>query len=92
MKILDMAQFTRDGIVRESEFFDQVDRIDWSIYSGERVLIKGCGTTLIPPWAFMAVAARLTAVAKVIKYGNEHSSITIFRSPKTTMEKDYASS
>jgi hypothetical protein len=76
--ILDMSVFTDGGIVSESAFFDKVDRFDWETYRDKRVLVKGCGTTIIPPWAFMVVTARLAAVAKRVRYGNEHSSIPIF--------------
>ncbi|MFH1699561.1 MAG: DUF2480 family protein [Candidatus Zixiibacteriota bacterium] len=79
MKILEMSQFLDGGIITESGFFDRLANFDWDLYRHERVLVKGCGTTAIPPWAFMAVASRLTDIAKTVKYGNEHSSIQIFR-------------
>ncbi|MEE9443960.1 MAG: DUF2480 family protein [candidate division Zixibacteria bacterium] len=79
MKILEMTQFLDSGIITESGFFDRLEKFDWESYRDERVLVKGCGTTAIPPWAFMAVASRLAEIAKIIKYGNEHSSIPVFR-------------
>jgi hypothetical protein len=66
------------GIISETAFFEKVDKFDWEQYRNQRVLVKGCGTTIIPPWAFMTVAARLAGVAKKVRYGNEHSSITVF--------------
>ena len=78
MDILDMSAFTDSGIVSETAFFDKVDKFDWETYRDKRVLVKGCGTTIIPPWAFMVVSARLAAVARRVRYGNEHSSIPVF--------------
>lgn len=83
MDIVDMSVFIEDGIVAEAAFFEKVDKFDWNAYRDKRVLVKGCGTTIIPPWAFMVVAARLAGVAKRVLYGNEHFSIPIFsRTPK----------
>jgi hypothetical protein len=78
MEILDMAAFVKDGIVIESAFFEKIDNYDWEKYRDKRVLIKGCGTTVIPPWAFMVVTSHLAHIAKSIRYGNEHSSVPIF--------------
>ena len=79
MDILDMTIFMDHGIVSETVFFDKVESFDWERLRDKRVLVKGCGTTIIPPWAFMVVTARLSQFAKTIAYGNEHSAISIFR-------------
>lgn len=86
MEILDITRFIDDGIIREAAFFEKVDAFDWTAYRDKRVLVKGCGTTIVPPWAFMVVAARLSDVARVVKYGNEHSAVPIFRRAR---EADY---
>jgi len=78
MKIIDMTTFMKDGLIAESAFYEKVEQFDWEPYRNQRVLIKGCGTTIIPPWAFMVVAAQLAHIAKSIRYGNEHSSVPIF--------------
>jgi len=78
MEILDITTFMHNGMVSESSFFDAIENHDWNKYRHKRVLVKGCGTTIIPPWAFMAITARLTGTAKKIRYGNEHSSVPIF--------------
>ena len=78
MKILDMTTFMKDGLVMESAFYEKVERFDWEQYRNQRVMIKGCGTVVIPPWAFMVVTAQLANIAKSIRYGNEHSSVPVF--------------
>ncbi len=80
-----MTRFMKGGIVVESAFFEKVENFDWETLRNKRVMIKGCGTTIIPPWAFMVVATRLTNVARSIRYGNEHSSVPIFRRPRKEM-------
>lgn len=78
MKILDMTTFMIDGLITESAFYEKVEQYDWEQFRNQRVLIKGCGTTIIPPWAFMVVASQLAHTAKSVRYGNEHSSVPIF--------------
>lgn len=78
MEILDITTFLKNGIIAEAAFFDMVDQYDWERFRDKRVLVKGCGTTIVPPWAFMVVASRLAHIAKRIRYGNEHSSVPIF--------------
>lgn len=78
VRILDLTTFSKKCMVIESEFFDRVQDHDWEQYRDQHVLVKGCGTTIIPPWVFMTVAARLSQVARGVRYGNEHSSVTVF--------------
>jgi hypothetical protein len=79
VKVLDISVFTKDGIIAESAFFEKIEEFDWEQYRNQRVLVSACGNTIIPPWAFMVVTARLAHVAKTIRYGNEHSSVLILR-------------
>lgn len=79
MELLDIKTFMDNGLIREKNFFEKLDRYDWSSLTGKRILVKGCGTTAIPPWAFMALMGHLVNHAKTIKYGNEHSAITVYR-------------
>lgn len=78
MVILDMHTFLDDGMVTETGFADKVAAFNWESLRDKAVLVKGCGTAIIPPWAFMIITARLTEVARTISYGNEHSAIPIF--------------
>ncbi len=79
MEILNIADFTDGGAIRESSFFRRLDDADWDRFRDRPVLVRGCETTLVPPWAFMAIAARLAGVAKWVRYGNEHSSVMVCR-------------
>ncbi len=78
MVIFDMHSFLEDGMATETGFLDKVAAFDWESLRGKAVLVKGCGTAIIPPWAFMIITARLTEVAQKISYGNEHSALPIF--------------
>ncbi len=78
MEILEFSAFMTGGKVIEADFFEKLDRFAWDRYRGKSVLVRGCGTAIVPPWAFMAVASRLAQTAKRIRYGSEHSSVTVF--------------
>jgi len=56
-----------------------VDRHNWSALEGKRVLVRGCGSAPIPPWAFMYLTGKLVPFAKAIHYGNEHDNVVVFR-------------
>jgi hypothetical protein len=78
-EILDTAAFLDDGIITEARFIDAVAAFDWNRYESKKVLVKGCGSTILPPWAFMIITARLVPIAHSIRYGNDHDNIVICR-------------
>lgn len=81
MEVLDFSVFITDGRLTESAFFEKVDQFDWDAFRDKAVLVRGCKTAIIPPWAFMAVASRLAQVARRVQFGSEHSPVTVFTRP-----------
>jgi len=80
--IVDPADFTSDGVFFEDAFVRSVNQFDWSQYSGRAVLVRGCRTALMPPWALMLITGKLTPIVKSVRYGNEHDNIVIYRRPE----------
>lgn len=76
------------GRITEASFFEKIDRFDWTTFKDKIVLVRGCETAIIPPWALMVVAARLAGVARRIQYGNEHSSVKVYRRAKAEASAD----
>lgn len=68
MDVVDPRDFAAD-IFREDDFREKVRQFDWSQYQGKPVLIQGCGTKILPTWAFLVVTAELAPYAKSISYG-----------------------
>ena len=66
-KICDPADLIPGKVFSEEKFLQAVKDYDWEKYRGRLVLVRGCGSAVIPPWAFM-----LITVAAII------TSITIF--------------
>jgi hypothetical protein len=81
--IVDPLAFLKDGMFRQDDFMQAIDRYDWSPFAGKRVLVRGCGSVPIPPWAYMAIASRLTPIAGSVRYGNEHDNVVVWRAKKT---------
>ena len=49
-----------------------------SVFSNQKVLIKGCASVPIPTWAYMMITARLTEYANQVLYGELCSAYSIF--------------
>lgn len=77
--ILEPANFLSTDMFRQDDFLDGIDRYDWNKLTNKKVLVRGCGDIITPPWAFMVIAARLVGVAKSVRYGNEHDHVVIYR-------------
>lgn len=81
--IIDPQEFLSGGMFRQDDFLAGVSGHDWNQYRNTRVLVRGCGDMPIPPWAYMAITARLTGIARSVRYGNEHDNVVVYRAQKT---------
>lgn len=80
---LDPKEFTDNGRFAEDDFFARSEAYDFGRFAGKNVLVRGCGLP-IPPWAYMHLTARLAAVARSIRYGNEHDNVVVYRKTRNT--------
>jgi hypothetical protein len=78
--ILDPENLLSNGVFLEAVFLEKASQFNWEQYRGKQVLVRGCNSAIIPPWAFMYISGKLSAVAKSVRYGNEHDHIVVFRS------------
>ena len=80
--IVDPADFLSEGAFFENKFVENIDRHDWNSYEDKQVLVRGCTSAIIPPWAYMILTSRLSPVAKSVRFGNEHDNIVVYRRKK----------
>ncbi len=80
--IIDINDLLNNGIFKENDFLEQTDQVDWTLYKDKNMLIRGCASSIIPPWAYMILTGKLAAIAKSIRFGNEHDHIVILRNKK----------
>lgn len=59
----------------------QIGNLDLNEYTDKRVVIKGCGETLIPDAAYVAVTEKLRPVVKSLMYGEPCSTVPIYKKP-----------
>ncbi len=88
MEIVDIKSFVDGPILVEKDFLAKIDTFNWEKYRGEKALVRGCSDIVIPTWAYMVVASRLSEVASSIRYGNEHSNIVIYRRAKSAAHSE----
>ena len=81
-EIIDPSDLLTEGAFFEDGFLENVNQYDWDRFKDRPVLVRGCGSTLIPPWAYMLITSRLVGIAKSIRFGNEHDNVVVFRNDK----------
>ncbi|QJD95680.1 DUF2480 family protein [Mucilaginibacter robiniae] len=57
-------------ILREKDFREFVRGHDWSQYAGKNVGITCAADAIVPTWAYMLLASRLTPYAREVVFGN----------------------
>ena len=72
--VIDIAPQLWEGIaLKEKDFRAFVADTDWESFSGKTVAVYCSADAIIPHWAYMLVAARLTPFAKSVHFGNPES-------------------
>ena len=77
--IASSTAFGRQADLIRDHFVRALEHVDWSQYEGIPVVIKGCGSRLVPPSAYMLVTQKLQSVAAKIMYGEPCSSVPLWR-------------
>ncbi len=71
----------QEDLVREY-FTRALDAEDWSVYQDRIVVVKGCGTGVVPTSAYVGAMQKLQGVARKLMYGEPCSSVPLWRRPK----------
>jgi len=74
-----LDDFLSEGILKENDFRDKIDTIDWSLYKNQKVMIKGCTSAPVPTWSYLIITAQLALYADQILYGEPCSAVSIFK-------------
>lgn len=64
-------------------FVRVLEKEDWSQYEGRPVVVKGCGSKVVPATAYLVATQKLQAVASKLMYGEPCSSVPLWRKPAT---------
>ncbi len=68
---MDIAQWLDQGfILREKVFRESLEQFDWPIYKDAYVNLYCSTDAIVPAWAYMLVASKLTGMAKRVVVGS----------------------
>lgn len=74
--VFDLKNFLfREMLLREKDFREAMEQHDWTVYQNKHVAVCCSSEAIIPMWAYMLVASKLTPVASRITVGNLDSAI-----------------
>jgi hypothetical protein len=60
-------------------FLKNIGKLDVAEYTGQRVVLKGCGDIYVPVSAYVELAKKLTPVVKSLMFGEPCSTVPIFK-------------
>jgi hypothetical protein len=73
--------------LRREYYVQALADVDWSAYEDRPVVIKGCGSDVVPEMAYVRATQKLQAVARKLMYGEPCSSVPLWRRPKEEQDK-----
>ncbi|MFO8099159.1 MAG: DUF2480 family protein [Salinibacter sp.] len=90
-KLRDVAHTTtlgRADDARREYYARGLENVDWSRYEDRPVVIKGCGSDMVPEMAYVRATQKLQGVARKLMYGEPCSSVPLWRRPKEESEDE----
>jgi Protein of unknown function (DUF2480) len=73
VEIFDLKDYLFMGsILKEKDFRDALKTQDWGRFTGKRVGVTCSADAIIPPWAYMLIAAYLEPLAISVTMGNQY--------------------
>jgi len=70
--------------VHKTIFLKNIQGINANEFTGQRVVVKGCGDTPIGEFAYMEITKLLRPVVKTIMYGEPCSTVPIYKKSATS--------
>jgi hypothetical protein len=69
--LFDMKDFLyNEMILKEKEFRDKISAVNWDYYKDKNVAVTCSVDAIIPTWAFMLIASKLSPIAHLVIFGN----------------------
>ena len=65
--------------LEEKLFLNSLATVDWTVYSGSRVFVKGCSKVRVPEGVFVEVTARLKPFVSSLMFGEPCSAVPVFK-------------
>lgn len=84
-KLKDVAAsttFGRADDLRREYYVRALNDVDWSAFEDRPIVIKGCGSDVVPEMAYVMATQKLQEVARKLMYGEPCSSVPLWRRPQ----------
>ncbi|MCZ2102023.1 MAG: DUF2480 family protein [Chitinophagales bacterium] len=81
---VDTYQGTQEEYLR-MHYREALNTMDPTQYSGQRIVIKGCGNKPVPPYAYAKISERLIPHVQSLMFGEPCSTVPIYKKPKTVV-------
>lgn len=65
--------------LEEKLFFNSLAKVDWSAFTGSKVVVKGCSRVRVPESVFVEVTTRLKPVVSSLMFGEACSAVPVFK-------------
>ena len=78
---------SRDDLIRD-RFAEALAAFDWGKYTDKIVVVKGCGSGIVPDAAYVTAVRRLQGVASKLMFGEPCSSVPLWRKSKGGSKAD----
>lgn len=72
---------------RREYYVRALANVDWSTYEDNPVVVKGCGSDVVPEMAYVWATQQLQNVARKLMYGEPCSSVPLWRRPQKERPK-----
>ena len=82
--------FGREADLLRDHFVRALGREDFEAYRDQIVVVKGCGSRVVPTAAYLDAMQRLQRVARKVMYGEPCSSVPLWRRPAEAAERPAA--
>lgn len=78
-KVASDVYFGREEEMQKHIVLKNIAAVDANDYLDKRVVIKGCGDTFIPEYAYVAITQHLMPVIKSLMYGEPCSTVPLYK-------------
>jgi hypothetical protein len=75
-----------EDLIRD-RFAESIAQLDLSAYEDAIVVVKGCGSSVVPRSAYVTIFQRLQQVARKLMFGEPCSSVPLWRKPAATQAR-----
>ncbi|MGL4629631.1 MAG: DUF2480 family protein [Leadbetterella sp.] len=73
-----------DLSVLEAAIYEDVfQKMDWSVYESQRVVVKGCSNITIPEQVYVSLSAKLRPLVRSLMFGEPCSTVPLYKSKAT---------